>query len=205
MAEKGKSLKCVVDFRNTSFGKYRLSTDGRKWKDSARHRQALAEWLATFATADGSSVRPSIPTMCEHFGWSKATMCRLLASLETLGVQKRVGRFGGKNGVAIRQLNVPVLEVSDSTVEVSDSNLSKSQIQSSKSQIHASESQIQSSKSHVGETLPPALPPTNRPPTAHEKTDGGKSLSQKQPKVTFGKETELDALLEEYKYTTVDP
>jgi hypothetical protein len=200
VAEKGKSLKCGRELRDVTLERFRLPGDGREWKHSARNRQALAAFLATFANADGSRVRPSIPTMCEHFGFHKATVCRLLAALEALGFQKRVGRFGGKNGVAIRQLNVAALEVANS-------NLSESQSHESESQTPESESQSQLSKSHSDATLPPALPPTDRPPPPPKEkstTDGGgNSLSQEHPRLAFGKESELDALIQEHGFAVV--
>jgi hypothetical protein len=152
--------------RDAPLEEFRLPDDSqRQWKQVARNRQALANYLATYADGDGSRVRPSIPTMMAHFGWSHATNCRLLKNLETLGLQKRVGRYGGSNGVAVRQISVDIfrLRFSESQAQpvgVSGSALSESQTPVSKSQAALSESQAHLSESHPDETLPPRFTAT---------------------------------------------
>ena len=98
MSDKTKSVHCVREVRDATIERFRLPDDGRQWKTAARNRQALANYLATFADGDGTRVRPSEPTMTEHFGWSRATTFRYLDDLKALGLQKRVGRFGGSRG-----------------------------------------------------------------------------------------------------------
>jgi hypothetical protein len=165
MADKPKSVACVRDLRDAPLEEFRLPDDSqRQWKQVARNRQALANFLATYADGDGSRVYPSIATMMLHFGWSKATNCRLLKDLETLGLQKKVG-LQGKQGTARRQIQVDAfrLRFSESQTQfqgVSGSVFKESQTPVKESQAPVKESQAQLKESHPDETQPPLLTAT---------------------------------------------
>jgi hypothetical protein len=110
--------------------------------------------------------------MCAHFGWSRATNFRLLKDLETLKLQKVVGRYGGSRGIAVRQIDVArfrsvqehVIQSAFSSpkpVGVSGSELSESQTQVSESQAQVSESQAVLSESQaVSQPQPPRFTAT---------------------------------------------
>jgi hypothetical protein len=160
-----KSIHCVRDLRDAPLEEFRLPDDKREWKHVARNRQALANFLATYADGNGSRVYPGEKVMTSHFGWSRGTTFRVLDDLEKLGLQKRVGRHGGSRGTAVRQLDVASFRA---RFGVSNSP-SESQTQvASESQTQTSESQTQTSESHTGRdttvhSLRHANRPTNRP------------------------------------------
>lgn len=211
MAEQGKTkaVHCVRGVRDATVEKYRLPGDKREWKHKARNRQALANYLATFADGDGSRIRPSEPTITDHFGWNRATTFRYLDDLEALGIQKRVGRFGGSRGVAIRQLNMNAfVGVAKSPSESQTQTPSESQSRTSESQTQTSESQTQTSESHTA-CDPTVLDlPTNKPTTTDRPGGGGWSSLEKQHLAAIGKwshknrET-VDAYIHEHGFTDV--
>jgi hypothetical protein len=90
-------LKLSRDLREVPVERYRLPTDGRKWKAIARERMALAEWLSTYGDADGTRIWPSVGSMVLHFGWSRGKMFYLLADLRKLKLLdgEPAGRRGG--------------------------------------------------------------------------------------------------------------
>ncbi|MGO8811005.1 MAG: hypothetical protein ACLQJF_16220 [Candidatus Sulfotelmatobacter sp.] len=200
MSDKTKSVHCVREVRDATIERFRLPDDGRQWKTAARNRQALANYLATFADGDGTRVRPSEPTMTEHFGWSRATTFRYLDDLKALGLQKRVGRFGGSRGVAIRELDVALFRVgvANSPSESQSQTASESQTQASESQTQASESH------HACDPTVLVLPPPEPPPPPPSKIGGGLSLSEKYPTIAYGKHKELDGLIKEHGNDLVD-
>jgi hypothetical protein len=219
MADKPKSVACVRDLRDAPLEEFRLPDDSqRQWKQVARNRQALANFLATYADGDGSRVRPSIPTMMAHFGWSHATNCRLLKDLETLGLQKRVGRYGGSNGVAVRQISVDIFRLRFSKsqtqpIGVSGSALSESQTQLSESQAALSKSQAHLSESHLDETLPPLLTATQTATSTAtssqtEQPAGGWRLLQEKYMAEIGyfgrKAADFQKHIDDYGFDIVD-
>jgi hypothetical protein len=107
------SVKLSRDLRVIPVDKYRLPRDGRKWKGAALQRMQLAEWLSTYGDGDGSRIYPSVQTMCDHFGLSRATIFRLLADLKDLGLledeknEKGKSRLAGECGTRMRRMNEP--------------------------------------------------------------------------------------------------
>ena len=168
--------------------------------------------------------------MAEHFGTSRATMFRWLSDLRALNLLNKKTGLHGERGAAIRSLNVDTfvgqmlaikaafLGVSKSGAEVSNSEEQESQTQEQESQSREQESQSREQESHHGETQPPSLPPNipPPPPPEFENGGGGSSLSQEQatidaryliekyPKLAFGKETELAALIQEHGMPVVN-
>jgi hypothetical protein len=218
MADKPKSVACVRDLRDAPLEEFRLPDDSqRQWKQVARNRQALANFLATYADGDGSRVSPSIATMMLHFGWSKATNCRLLKDLETLGLQKKVG-LQGKQGTARRQIQVDAfrLRFSESQTQpqgVSGSAFEESQTQVKESQTPVKESQAQVKESHPDETQPPLLTATaTATSTANisqtEQQAGGWRLLQEKYMAEIGyfgrKATDFQKYIDDYGFDIVD-
>jgi hypothetical protein len=62
-----RSLKLSRDLRGIPVDRYRLPSDGRKWKVIARERMALAEWLSTYGDGDGSRIFPSVESMARAY------------------------------------------------------------------------------------------------------------------------------------------
>jgi hypothetical protein len=104
--DQTKSAHCVRDLRDAPLEEFRLPDDKRQWKPLARNRQALANFLATYADGDGSRIFPSVATMTEHFGWSRATAFRLLADLRALGLLSEKTGLHGERGTAVRKMDV---------------------------------------------------------------------------------------------------
>jgi hypothetical protein len=101
-----KSTRCVRDLRDAPFEEFRLPDEGRQWKSNARNRQALANFLATYADGDGTRIFPSAETMTKHFGWGRATTFRLLADLRALQLLGDKTGLHGKQGTAVRKMDV---------------------------------------------------------------------------------------------------
>jgi hypothetical protein len=108
-----QSIKLSRALRNVRVDQYRLANDGRKSRARARDRMVIAEWLATYADADGSRVFPAVKTMCNHFGWSRAKTFRLLADLKKLKLLEDEKNVNGKrcltgeHGTRKRRINLP--------------------------------------------------------------------------------------------------
>ncbi len=106
-------MKLSRDLREFSFDKFRLPTDGRKWKPLARDRQALAAYLGTFGDGDGSRVNPGVRRMMEYFGWSRAKTFRLLSDLKELRLLEdevtedgKKKKLDGERGTRKRRMNL---------------------------------------------------------------------------------------------------
>lgn len=93
---RSDALKCVVAARCIPIEKYRLGTDGRKWKAVAARRRALFMELATYANSDGTFERefesrkinysPSEKHLVASMGISRATIYRRLDDLHEAGL-----------------------------------------------------------------------------------------------------------------------
>ena len=88
--KKNQSLKCSQQVRNIPLERYRLSTDGRKWKQAARGRSGLLLRLSSYANGDGTFVRngrnysPSLKTLLNHVG--HGSYYRLVDDLRSAGL-----------------------------------------------------------------------------------------------------------------------
>jgi hypothetical protein len=149
-AKSRKAVKLTRAMRGIPATKYRMASDGRKWKAACQERKQLADWLASYGDGDGTRIFPAIQTISAAFDtWSRATLFRRLADLRGLGVLVSEG-LRGMRGNRIRRLLPEVLtkpqaEVSGTKTEVSDSPKDteppKSQIEPPKSQIDEPKSQ----------------------------------------------------------------
>ena len=219
MAEQGKSgksVKCVRAVRDAKLERYRLPNDGREWKHAARNRQALTNYLATFAFGDGTSIYPSVKTMAEHFGAGRATIFRWLDDLRSLNLLNKKSGLQGERGTAIRSLNMGTFVVAALAVQASFSKAGVANSNEQESQTQEQESQTQEQESHLGrDTTARFTVQPNRPPTAQEKTVAEKSsleeqqpeqaeeLVRKYPTVAFGKAHELDAQIQQHGFAVV--
>jgi hypothetical protein len=109
-SEHTKSVACVRDWRDFSLDYYRLESDGRKWKSQASNRRQLAEYLATFANGDGSSIEVGIERMSEKFAVDRATICRLLDELRDLHALAPKNGLTSRHGTAVRSLTLKAFE-----------------------------------------------------------------------------------------------
>jgi hypothetical protein len=219
MADKPKSVACVRDLRDAPLEEFRLPDDSqRQWKQVARNRQALANFLATYADGDGSRVYPSIATMMLHFGWSKATNCRLLKDLETLGLQKKVG-LQGKQGTARRQIQVDVFRLRFSESQTQPQGVSGSAFKESQTPVKESQADVQGvsgssqgvspSVRHNRHTLPPQSPPPLPPPNSQTvQQAGGWQLLQEKYMAEIGyfgrKAADFQKHIDDYGFDIVD-
>jgi hypothetical protein len=108
--EHTKSVACVRDWRDFSVGHYRLKTDGRKWHAQADKRRQLAEWLATFADGDGSSIQVGVERMMEKFEVDRATIFRWLDDLRELRALAPKSGLTSRYGTAVRRLTLEAFE-----------------------------------------------------------------------------------------------
>ena len=144
-AQSSQSLKLSRDLRKFPFDKYRLPTDGRKWKLLARDRQGLAAFLGTFGDGDGSRVSPGVRRMTMYFGWSRAKTFRLLADLKELALlederganDKRL--LTGEHGTRKRRMNLPAFRARSSSYPRPGG---ESETPGQESQIHEQESRL---------------------------------------------------------------
>ncbi len=165
MTEKKQWLS--HDLRSIPAEKYRLPQDGRTWRHRVLMRQALAAFLATYASADGTSVYPSRATMAAYLSYSVRTVQNLLNDLDDLGFQKKVG-LHGEGGAAVRQLNVDAFrggagvqstEKQECKVQEQECNVEVSGVQSTNSR---------SANMHC--TQPPVFDLQSKPPSNHHPT-----------------------------------
>ena len=110
MADPTKSVACVRDWRDFSLSHYRLKNDGRKWRALAEKRRQLAEWLATFANKDGSSIFVGIERMEDKFECSRSTIFRLLDDLRELHALAPKSGLTSRLGTAVRSLTLEAFE-----------------------------------------------------------------------------------------------
>jgi hypothetical protein len=78
-SSQAKVNRCSIDIRGLPLERYRLPTDGRKWKQSARSRAAMLSHLSLFANADGTFVRESPGVEAKNFSPSYARMMKRFA------------------------------------------------------------------------------------------------------------------------------
>jgi hypothetical protein len=102
-----------------------MPNDGRKTALLGRERKQLADFLATFADADGSRIFPSVETIATALDRSRATIFRRLDDLCALGVLGKEG-YHGEHGSRIRRLRPEKLanraELSDSDAGAQDTD-----------------------------------------------------------------------------------
>jgi len=86
---KNQALKCSQVVRAIPLERFRLPTDGRKWKQVARSRKAFLLHLSSYANSDGTFVRngrnysPSLKTLLKDF--SRGSYTRLTDDLHAFG------------------------------------------------------------------------------------------------------------------------
>ena len=86
--------------------------DGRKWKQLCSNRSALANWLATFADADGTNIKVGVRRMEMHFGWSRRTVFNVLDDLQRLGMITSKGQgLTAEHGTRVRKFDSKFLEL----------------------------------------------------------------------------------------------
>jgi hypothetical protein len=232
MADKLKSVHCVRDLRNAPLEEYKFPDDGRTWKHVARNRQALANFLATFADGDGSRIFPTVETMTKHFGWSRATTFRLLADLRALNLLSEKIGLHGESGPAIRKMDVVgfrqrTFTGSAALVQNAFSGVSNSGDQ--ESQAHASgvsgsgdqeshpqeqESQAQEQESHpLWRHIPPRFTATETATSTAtnsqtEEQAGGWRLLEEKHMAEIGyfgrKATDFQKYIDDYGFDIVD-
>ncbi len=81
-----KCVYCRHDFRDLPPEAYQITGDGRQAKHLWNERQRVADFLASFANPDGTSITVGIPRVMEKFGMSKKTVHRRLNDLKKLGM-----------------------------------------------------------------------------------------------------------------------
>jgi hypothetical protein len=88
---KSESLKCTVIVRAMLLESFRLSRDGRKWKQAARSRYDFLVWLSTWSNGDGSFIgatgidySPSEKTIATHV--ASSSYYELSDALQKLGL-----------------------------------------------------------------------------------------------------------------------
>jgi hypothetical protein len=122
---QAKSLRLSRTMRDIPATAYRMPNDGRKTALLGRERKQLADFLATFADADGSRIFPSVETIATALDRSRATIFRRLDDLCALGVLGKEG-YHGEHGSRIRRLRPEQLanraELSDSDAGVQDTD-----------------------------------------------------------------------------------
>ncbi len=205
---------CLFEICKLPIEYFRLPSDGRKWKAAASARKTLAVQLAGYADPDGTSIRPSIKTLAEQTGFSRAKVCRLMDDLKELRFMERTGRYG-QRGAAIRRLMLPdrpssipaetaSLREQDSVVRVSDSILG---VSDSSLKVSNSSSQSLTAMRH---NLPLQTCPTNLPSKpvrkTHELRDGfAKTFSKARPeeKLNWAGFVDIEHLADEFGNETV--
>jgi hypothetical protein len=103
-----QSVKCIRDIRDIQPAAYRLKSDGRKWMHECKLRCDLAQWLATFANPDGSSITVGVDRMMKRLSVSRRTVQRLLDDLAALGFLTN-GKLTKFKGTRRRVLNVAAI------------------------------------------------------------------------------------------------
>lgn len=84
--------KPLIWARSLPLERYRLPSDGRKWRMVARNRQGVYNYLAGFPFGDGTFSRgginysPQEAAMLKHFGFSRSWLEILLNGLKELGL-----------------------------------------------------------------------------------------------------------------------
>jgi hypothetical protein len=109
-SEHTKSVACVRDWRDFGLDYYRLSSDGRQWKTQASKRRQLAEYLATFANGDGTSIEVGVERMMEKFEVDRATIFRWLDDLRDLRALAPKAGLTSRYGTAVRSLTLAAFE-----------------------------------------------------------------------------------------------
>ena len=122
----GDSVKCVRDIRAIPPERYRLESDGRKWKRVAQDRRTLAIQLATYADPDGTSITAGTKRLAAELGWSLRTLARRLDDLKKLDLLFNEG-LTGEHGTARREIDIHNLKAGmpDRKAEMPDSSESE--------------------------------------------------------------------------------
>src|SRR6267154_4989242 len=114
-ANKGQTstVKCLRDMCDFPPACYRISTDGRKWKQLCEDRRNLANWLAAKADPDGTNIYPGINKIMRVMDWSHGKTCYVLDSLQVIGCVARENKEGerltSERGTAKRKFNLEPL------------------------------------------------------------------------------------------------
>ena len=224
MADKLKSVHCVRDLRDAPLDEFRLPNDSqRQWKQVARNRQALANFLATYADGDGSRIFPGEKAMTEHFGWSRATTIRFLADLRALNLLAEKTGLHGESGTAIRKMDVVGFRrqsftgsatlVQNAFAGVSNSGEQESQagdagVSNSGAGVSNSIAGVSPMVRHNRHALPPQQPPPTATESQTEQQAGGWRLLQEKRLAEIGyfgrKATEFQKLIDDYGFDIVD-
>jgi hypothetical protein len=146
-SSRKKPIRCSLDVRQLPIERFRLPTDGRKWRQAARSRYSLLGTLAGYANPDGTfenedrtkNWSPGAKKLLRHY--AKNTFYRLSNDLRELGLlswqreQKHYGRRTYQiHFTALKQVPHSQEQVSDSqTEQVSYS--SKKQVPHSQEQV----------------------------------------------------------------------
>jgi hypothetical protein len=105
-------MKLVRRLSKFTFDKYALPTDSKheyQAEQTRRDRMTLADYLATFADADGSRIFPSVARLSRKFGWSRRKTFYVLDALRTLGLLSSSG-LSNMHGTKVRELHPEVFE-----------------------------------------------------------------------------------------------
>jgi hypothetical protein len=185
VSEKTTVTKCSIDVRNLPLEAFRLPTDGRKWKQSARSRFAVLHYLSSFANPDGTFVgehgknfSPSHETLIKKF--SKGTLHYTTTALQELGLlswtreEKHYGR---------RTYTIHLPEHSQDSPETSPITLStldgEKAEHSQNSAEHSQRSTITLSTSNPNPSIPSLPTKANTPSAGHKKDSEAKTLGKK--------------------------
>jgi hypothetical protein len=107
LSDKTKSVHCVRDWRDFTLEYYRLPSDGRQWRSQASKRRQLTEYLATFASGDGTSIEVGIERICTKFEPAgRSTVFRWLDELRELRALAPKSGLTGRYGTAVRELTI---------------------------------------------------------------------------------------------------
>ena len=83
---------------------YRLPTDGRKWRIQCSRRKQLAMYLVGYRHC-----YPGLNRIAAHLGWSRRTVCVVMAELKELGVMAP-RKYTSMRGTRIRTIHFPLVE-----------------------------------------------------------------------------------------------
>jgi hypothetical protein len=214
-----KSVHCVRDLRDAPFEEFKLPDEGRQWKSNARNRQALANFLATYADGDGTRIFPSVETMNKHFGWGRATVFRLLADLRALQLLSDKIGLHGKQGTAVREMDVvgfrkKTFTGSAALIRNAFQGVAGSDVEESQTQVQGVSNSAQGvSNSSQGVsnsrlTQPPRFTATETATNRHQNQAGGWRLLEERHMAAVGyfgqKKADFQKLIDEFGFDIVD-
>ena len=194
------SSKCSIWVRNLPLDRYRLPSDGRKWKQAARSRSALLLRLSSYANGDGTFIgetginySPSFETLEKHI--ARPSFYRVTDALRALGLlswtrerhyERRVYTIHlSETGITFDSEQVSHSKITGTTF---DRN-SQEQVPHSEKQVPHSQEQVPHSQitgSTMGNypslpSLPSEEPSREREPSASQKQNSKPSLSLASP------------------------